>query len=187
MLDSSLGFGVETTGWNRWLSCKTAVTHVRVHWSYCSVALSHQSGLWRQVVFVNRVFSQSPTLDNMVNFLQKTLHSSPISASLVVSWVIESDLYPTCRDHCVYGPPSQWQMLRCNVISHWLDAYTKWSLFVTSLSTPWNGTCTAPKYQNGYGWMDRIWFCIRPCHKEGLFVLLRVLVKSVSVIRTQST
>ena len=32
------------------------------------------------------------------------------------------------RDHFVYAP-SQWEMtLPCNVISHWLGAYTKWSL-----------------------------------------------------------
>ena len=31
------------------------------------------------------------------------------------------------RDHFVYTP-SQWEMtLQCNVISHWLDAYTRWS------------------------------------------------------------
>ena len=32
------------------------------------------------------------------------------------------------RDHFVYVP-SQWEMtLQCNIISHWLGAYTKWSL-----------------------------------------------------------
>ena len=31
-------------------------------------------------------------------------------------------------DHFVYSP-SQWEKtLQCNVISHWLDAYSKWSL-----------------------------------------------------------
>ena len=34
------------------------------------------------------------------------------------------------RDHFV-NAPSQWEMtLHCNVISHWLDAFTKWSLMV---------------------------------------------------------
>ena len=33
-----------------------------------------------------------------------------------------------CRDQIVYVP-SQWEMtLHCNVISHWLGTYTKWSL-----------------------------------------------------------
>ena len=33
-----------------------------------------------------------------------------------------------CRDYSVYVP-SQWEMvLQCNTISHWLDAYTEWSL-----------------------------------------------------------
>ena len=32
------------------------------------------------------------------------------------------------RDHSVYAP-SQWETaLQCNAVSHWLDAYTKWSL-----------------------------------------------------------
>ena len=32
------------------------------------------------------------------------------------------------RDHFVYAP-SHWEtMLHCNVVSHWLGAYTKWSL-----------------------------------------------------------
>ena len=34
------------------------------------------------------------------------------------------------RDHSVYAP-NQWEMtLHCNVISHWLGAYRKWSLDV---------------------------------------------------------
>ena len=34
----------------------------------------------------------------------------------------------SCRDHFVYGT-SQWEMtLYCNAVSHWLGAYTKWSL-----------------------------------------------------------
>ena len=32
------------------------------------------------------------------------------------------------RDHFVFAP-SQWEMMsQCNVVSHWLGAYTKWSL-----------------------------------------------------------
>ena len=32
------------------------------------------------------------------------------------------------RNHFVYAP-SQWEMmLQCNIVSHWLDTYTKWSL-----------------------------------------------------------
>ena len=33
-----------------------------------------------------------------------------------------------CRDHFVYAP-RQWETkLQCNIISHWLGTYTKWSL-----------------------------------------------------------
>ena len=31
------------------------------------------------------------------------------------------------RDYFVYAP-SQWEMLHCNIVCHWLGAYTKWSL-----------------------------------------------------------
>ena len=37
------------------------------------------------------------------------------------------------RDHFVYAP-SQWETtLQCDVISHWLDAYIKWSLLTTDI------------------------------------------------------
>ena len=37
---------------------------------------------------------------------------------------------PVYRDHFVYAP-SQWETtLHCNVVSHWLGAYTKWSLCI---------------------------------------------------------
>ena len=39
------------------------------------------------------------------------------------------------RDHFVYAP-SQWETtLQCNVVSHWLGAYTKWSLL--SMCSQW--------------------------------------------------
>ena len=42
------------------------------------------------------------------------------------------------RDHFAYAP-SQWEMmLHCNVISHWLGAYTKWSLWYDTGSCSWN-------------------------------------------------
>ena len=38
-----------------------------------------------------------------------------------------------CRDHFAYVP-SQWEtVLQCNAVFHWLSAYTKWSLSMTSL------------------------------------------------------
>ena len=37
-------------------------------------------------------------------------------------------LFWGCKDYSVYAP-SQWEMaLQCNAISHWLGAYTEWSL-----------------------------------------------------------
>ena len=47
---------------------------------------------------------------------------------------VKWQLFCSSRDHFVYAP-SQWQMtLHCNVVSHWLGAYTKWSLF----QPPWD-------------------------------------------------
>ena len=43
----------------------------------------------------------------------------------------------SCRDHFV---PSQWEKtLHCNVISHWLGAYTKWSLILSFLDIDTSG------------------------------------------------
>ena len=50
-------------------------------------------------------------------------------------WPRSMSLYGVTRpqwvmDHFVYAP-SQWEMtLHCNVASHWLGTYTKWSLWV---------------------------------------------------------
>ena len=45
----------------------------------------------------------------------------------VCLWCHRHDDY---RDHSLYAP-SQWEMtLHCNVISHWLGAYMKWSLWL---------------------------------------------------------
>ena len=44
-----------------------------------------------------------------------------------------------CRDHFVYTP-SQWEMmLHCNVFSHWLGAYAKWSL---EMANSLHASCT---------------------------------------------
>ena len=61
------------------------------------------------------------------------------------------------RDHFVHMP-SQWEtMLQCNVVSHWLDAYTKWSLdagFDLPFLSPFNWW--RPK-QNGCHFADNNW------------------------------
>ena len=49
----------------------------------------------------------------------------------VLSEVVLWDLHLRCRDQSM-NAPSQWETtLQCNVISHWLGAYTKWSLRCT--------------------------------------------------------
>ena len=45
-----------------------------------------------------------------------------------------SQYYIIFRDHFVYAP-NQWETtLHCNVVSHWLGAYTKWSLHFRSVT-----------------------------------------------------
>ena len=45
-------------------------------------------------------------------------------------------IYCMYRDHFVYTP-SQWETtLHCNVVSHWLRAFTKWSLHAVLWSQP---------------------------------------------------
>ena len=44
----------------------------------------------------------------------------------VVSYITDYNY----RDHFVYAPSQCETMLHCNVVSHWLGAYTKWSLYV---------------------------------------------------------
>ena len=41
----------------------------------------------------------------------------------------------TCRDNFVYAPSQSETTLQCNVISHWLSAYIKWSLQMKFLKT----------------------------------------------------
>ena len=46
----------------------------------------------------------------------------------IVCFRCDCILYTKGRDHFVYVP-SQWKMtLQCNVISHWLGTFTKWSI-----------------------------------------------------------
>ena len=58
--------------------------------------------------------------------------------------------YAVIRDHFVYVP-SQWEtMLQCNIVCHWLGAYTNWSLCyhcVLSLTI-------AP---GGFTWLFQCW------------------------------
>ena len=62
---------------------------------------------------------------------------NPVQLSYTKSWAAIESMKQTCitlhNDHFVYVP-SQWETtLQCNVISHWLSTYTKWSLFVVPI------------------------------------------------------
>ena len=62
------------------------------------------------------------------------------------------------RDHFVHAP-SQWEMtLQYNVVSHWLGAFTKWSLTVAGNKSPLTGlitwVLTSPHWSLQLEWMD---------------------------------
>ena len=66
------------------------------------------------------------------------------------------------RDHFVYAP-SHWETsLQCNVVSHWLGAYTKWSLGSLSLSTHWGRdkmvAISQTTFSNAFSWMKMFEF-----------------------------
>ena len=43
-----------------------------------------------------------------------------------------------CRDHFVYAPCQWGKTLHCNIVFHWLSAYTKWSLqMLIKISSAW--------------------------------------------------
>ena len=57
-------------------------------------------------------------------------HNCSSGSGVVLIWVKLTNA--EFRDHFVYAP-SQWEMaLQCNAISHWLGAYTEWSLWTTT-------------------------------------------------------
>ena len=76
---------------------------ILIHWPYQFLA---------QLLYTKWKFSVQ---------LWKTLS---ISSGLMFS------LATICRAHSVHAP-CQWETtLHCNVVSHWLGAYTKWSLYI---------------------------------------------------------
>ena len=72
----------------------------------------------------------------------------------------------TIREYFVYAP-SQWEMrLHCNIVYHWLCAFTKWSLYdtVDFLRNPHNGLPIAHQWGSGCevwgGFCEfKFWFC----------------------------
>ena len=59
------------------------------------------------------------------------------SAGVLVVLVLDRYSHVTSRDHFV-NAPSQWEMtLHCNLVSHWLGAYTKWSLNIMQSHITW--------------------------------------------------
>ena len=57
------------------------------------------------------------------------------------------------RDHFM-SVPSQWQTtLQCNIVSHWLSAYTKWTLKISP-------TCSTPRGSSPPIWLQQHWMSL---------------------------
>ena len=89
------------------------------------------------------------------NFWEKTVCST---ACICLQHLKTPKLHIKCkgRDHFVYAP-SQWETtLQCNIISHWLSAYTKWSLQRESTNGPVDSPNKAPVMQKAFPCYDII-------------------------------
>ena len=64
------------------------------------------------------------------------------------------------RDHFAYAPSQLEMTLQCNIVSHWLGAYTKWSLDRTSLL--WECEPQNNKQDTVLGWGLLSQFCSVP-------------------------
>ena len=59
--------------------------------------------------------------------LQRLIYRTTHSKTAFIN-LLSNRLLALCGDHFVYAPSQSETTLHCNVISHWLAAYTKWSL-----------------------------------------------------------
>ena len=119
-------------------------------------------------------------------------HSQPMTFSAGCRHIMQTT-HATLRDHFV-NAPSQWEMtLHCNVVSHWLGAYTKWSL------KTWIGPCSGEAWcwikcrpptqllfrlayadkklssllSNFYKNVFIAWYLIRIFHRESWYIQLK--------------
>ena len=78
--------------------------------------------------FISGAFAASKNFANLgrgAKYLGHRYHCGRGRYDLIYTLTLEI----TFRDHFVYAP-SQWETtLHCNIVSHWLGAYTKWSLY----------------------------------------------------------
>ena len=102
-------------------------------------------GSWRKVIYfwyliaINLRVSQFALMsiwkltEHIIIFSNKSLiFKDKIQVMSLSTLRTESNVhsYTSCRDHFM-NAPSQWEtILQCNIISHWLGTFTKWSLQV---------------------------------------------------------
>ena len=98
------------------------------------------------------------TIDRWIRFIQYLVSISRHHHEILVGWsglvaynikpgvtaygecflLIRSVLSPRgmFRDHFLYAPSHRETTLHCNIVSHWRDAYTKWSLHISYMNKP---------------------------------------------------
>ena len=139
------------------------------HWWYFLLSFQVSNDTWQNLIpLVQRVSSgislvESWKFDSCLTFTTHVLHmkycinglaqdcsnSSALALELLQSCTKPSVWYDTVlirydcnisKDHFV-NAPSQWEVtLHCNVVSLWLGAFTKWSLYLCDVNPSVGGT-----------------------------------------------
>ena len=98
--------------------------------------LSGKSDNWKRHTLSEECHLPPPRVVMIPNVTSLVVAEIVMMMVTILQWIhpyVQMGLLATVvplhgRDHFVY-PPSQWETtLHCNVVSHWLGAYTKWSL-----------------------------------------------------------
>ena len=145
---------MEITGLSKEPGSKTLYNqHVSIWWlnmfatfaTFMTLAMSICWGGWRIMITsctCSWCYDNTMVQVNMVKGRPEhcTLLHSPCTLLLFIVWAlvfhevlvtmaIQTEEYSSsCRDHFVYAPSPWEKTSHCNIVSHWLAAYTKWSL-----------------------------------------------------------
>ena len=109
-----------------------------------------QAITWTNDDSVHRCISASPELNEFTyfNWLLWYVYNISFHLHLMTYFLVPAcfstqwwrNIQTTYRDHFVYAP-NQWETtLQCNVVSHWLGAFTRWSLNIQTICTEVKGS-----------------------------------------------
>ena len=104
--------------------CHICLVTRLVH-SYFIKHLSDDHTLSSTLLMLNTFFNANVLKQGVIGLIEMLMKGITKGINLTSISIMQQLFH---RDHFVYVP-SQWEMLQCNTVSHWLGAYTKWSLF----------------------------------------------------------